>query len=123
MPSTNKDIAETQDFGLAVDRTDHLDDTTVNFVSIRETHSLKDALAGLPGGQCQCLHWGYVFSGKLTVDYGNRQETYGPGDAFYMTPGHVPSAEAGSEFVQFSPKEQLQATMEAIHAALGAPAS
>jgi hypothetical protein len=116
MAFTNKNTAETQDFGLAVDRTAHLDDITVNIVSIRETHSLKDALAGLPDGNCKCPHWGYVLNGSLTVDYGDREETYGPGDAFYMTPGHVPTAQAGSEFVQFSPKDQLQTTMKAIHA-------
>ena len=116
MAYTNKNTAETQDFGLAVDRSAHLDDITVNFVSIRETHSLKDALAGLPNGQCACPHWGYVVTGKLTVDYGDREESYGPGDAFYMTPGHVPTAEAGSEFVQFSPKDQLAATVAAIQA-------
>ena len=113
MGFTNKNT-ETQDFGLAVDRTAHLDDITVNFVSIRETHSLKDALAGLPDGNCKCPHWGYVLSGSLTVDYGDREETYGPGDAFYMTPGHVPSAQAGAEFVMFSPKDELNATNEAI---------
>jgi hypothetical protein len=75
MPVTSKDTAEAQDFGVAVDRTAHLDDLTVNFVSIRETHSLKDALSGLPNGQCVCPHWGYVFSGELTVDYGDREET------------------------------------------------
>lgn len=114
MGFTNKNIAETQDFGVAVDRTTHLDDTTVQFVSIRETHSLKDALAGLPDGNCKCPHWGYLVSGKVTVDYGDREESYGPGDAFYMTPGHVPTAEAGSEFVMFSPKDHLAATMAAI---------
>ena len=118
MGFTNKNIAETQDFGVAVDRTTHLDDTTVQFVSIRETHSLKDALAGLPDGNCKCPHWGYLVSGKISVDYGDREESYGPGDAFYMTPGHVPTAEAGSEFVMFSPKDQLEATMVAIQAHL-----
>ena len=116
MAFTNKNTAETQDFGLAVDRTAHLDDITVNIVSIRETHSLKDALAGLPDGNCKCPHWGYVLNGSLTVDYGDREETYGPGDAFYMTPGHVPAAEAGTELVQFSPKEQLAETMTAMMA-------
>ena len=57
-----RDTAEAQDFGVAVDRSAHLDDMTVNFVCIRETHSLKDALAGLPNGQCRCPHWGYVLS-------------------------------------------------------------
>ena len=118
MAYTSKSTAETQDFGVAVDRTAHLDDLTVNFVSIRETHSLKDALAGLPNGQCHCPHWGYMLSGSMTCDFGDRQETYGPGDAFYMTPGHVPTADAGSEFVMFSPKDELAATESAIQAHL-----
>ena len=116
MAYTSKNTAETQDFGVAVDRTAHLDDITVNFVSIRESHSLKDALAGLPNGHCTCPHWGYVLNGSLTVEYADRSETCGPGDAFYMTPGHVPSAEAGSEFVMFSPKDQLEATNAAVAA-------
>jgi hypothetical protein len=119
MPFTSKNAAEPKDFGVAVDRTAHLDDITVNIVSIRETHSLRDALAGLPNGQCQCPHWGYLLSGSITVDYGDREETYGPGDAFYMTPGHVPTAQAGTEFVQFSPKDDLEATLAAVEAHLG----
>jgi len=118
MAYTSKSTAETQDFGVAVDRTAHLDDLTVNFVSIRETHSLKDALAGLPNGQCHCPHWGYMLSGSMTCDFGDRVESYGPGDAFYMTPGHVPTATAGSEFVIFSPKDELAATEAAIEAHL-----
>ena len=118
MGFTNKNMAEIQDFGLAVDHTAHLDDITVNIVSIRESHSLKDALAGLPDGNCRCPHWGYLLSGSMSVDYGDRTETYGPGDAFYMTPGHVPSADAGSEFVMFSPRDQLEATNQAIQAHL-----
>jgi hypothetical protein len=39
-----------------------------------------------------------------------------------MTPGHVPAAQAGSEFVQFSPKDQLATTMAAIQAAMQAHA-
>jgi quercetin dioxygenase-like cupin family protein len=121
MPSTNKDTAELNDFGIAADRQDHLSDYTVNFVAIRETHSLRDMLASLPQGQCHCPHWGYVFSGRITVEYGDgRSEEYVAGDAFYMPPGHVPSADAGSEFVQFSPKDELATTMAAIQGAMSA---
>lgn len=122
MPSTNKDIAELNDLGIAADRQDHLNDYTVNFVAIRETHSLRDMLASLPEGRCHCPHWGYVFSGRISVDYDGRSEEYGPGDAFYMPPGHVPAADAGTEFVQFSPKAELETTMQAIHAAMAARA-
>jgi hypothetical protein len=33
-----------------------------------------------------------------------------------MSPGHVPAAEAGSEFVQFSPKDQLAQSQAAMMA-------
>ncbi len=36
------------------------------------------------------------------------------GDAFYLPPGHVPAAEAGTEFVQFSPATELAAVMAAL---------
>jgi quercetin dioxygenase-like cupin family protein len=44
-------------------------------------------IAGTPS--CQAAHTGYVIEGRLTVqmDDGDRVE-YGPGDAFYMPPGH-----------------------------------
>jgi hypothetical protein len=105
-----------QDVGPAVDQGGDLDDITVNFVTIRESHSLAPLLRGLPGDSCQCPHWGYLFAGKITVTNADREETYQTGDAFYMTPGHVPAAEAGTEFVQFSPKEQLAETMAAMMA-------
>ena len=117
MPKLSKDSApNVQDAGPAVDRGGDLDDTTVDFVTIKESHSLAPLLRGLPGDSCQCPHWGYLFAGKITVSYADREETYQAGDAFYMTPGHVPAAEAGTEFVQFSPKEQLAETMAVIKA-------
>jgi mannose-6-phosphate isomerase-like protein (cupin superfamily) len=118
MPLTSRETAQEQDFGLAVDRTAELEGYTVNIVTIQQTHSLKDMLAGLPDGQCHCPHWGYLLSGRMTVDYGDRQEEYRPGDAFYMPPGHVPTAEAGTEFVMFSPTDELKATEEAIQSFL-----
>jgi len=54
--------------------------------------------------------------GDTMPSYADREETYQADDAFYMTPGHVPAAEAGTEFVQFSPKEQLAETMAAMMA-------
>ena len=70
--------------------------------------------AGLPGGNCRCPHWGYVIKGRLTVHYDDRDEIVEAGDAFYMPPGHVPAADEGTEFVQFSPAGELAATTEAI---------
>ena len=108
MPKMSKDSApNVDDVGPALDIGGHLDDYTVDFVTIRQGHSLAALLKGLPGDSCQCPHWGYLFSGRITVTYADHEEVYEAGDAFYMTPGHVPAAAAGSQFVQFSPTEQL----------------
>jgi hypothetical protein len=117
MPKLSKDSApNVQDAGPAIDRGGDLDDLTVDFVTIRQSHSLAPLLLGLPGDSCQCPHWGYLFAGKITVSYADREETYEAGDAFYMPPGHVPAAEAGTEFIQFSPRKQLAETLAVIMA-------
>ena len=117
MPKLSKDSApNVQDAGPAIDRGGDLDDTTVDFVTIRQSHSLAALLRGLPGDSCQCPHWGYLFAGKITVSYADREETYEAGDAFYMPPGHVPAAEAGTEFIQFSPRDKLAETLAVMMA-------
>lgn len=55
-----------------------------------------------------------MFKGKLTWRFADHEEVFEPGDAFYVGPGHAPEAEAGSEFLQFSPAEELHA----VHAAI-----
>lgn len=95
--------------GPGEEHTAHLDETTVNFVSIHEDSDLAPLLVGLPDDRCQCPHWGYLFTGRMEVTYADRVEVIEPGDAFPMSPGHSPKAEAGSEFVIFSPKDELAA--------------
>ncbi|MCW2780676.1 MAG: hypothetical protein JWR35_1125 [Marmoricola sp.] len=109
MPTASKETAtNTNDFGLGVDRTEEFGDHTMNFVTIRQDIDLRPMLKGLPNDSCQCPHWGYLFSGRLTVHYADHDEMIEPGDSFYMPPGHVPAADAGSEFVQFSPTDALR---------------
>ena len=100
---------------MAEDRTEEFDGYTVNFVSIRQDADLAPMLKGLPDDRCQCPHWGYVFKGKMTVRYADHDEVIGPGEAFYIPPGHTPAADAGTEFVQFSPTDEL-AISEAVMA-------
>ena len=115
MPKTSKEtVSQVQDFGVAEDRAEDLGGYTVDFVTIHQTHDLVQALSGLPGGQCHCPHWGYVFKGQITITYGDREEVVGAGEAFYMTPGHVPAAIAGTQLIQFSPTDELRTTQEAI---------
>jgi hypothetical protein len=108
----------TMDFEIAEDRSCQLEDFTINFVTIRQDHDLAPMLAGLPGGMCQCPHWGVMTEGRMTVRYADREEVFEAGDAFYMPPGHAPAAEAGSEFVQFSPTDLLAETEAAIAKAM-----
>jgi len=113
MPKASKETAsETNDFGRGVDRTEVFGEYTVNFVTTREDVDLTPMLKGLPNDRCQCPHWGYLFAGQLRVRYADHEELIEAGDSFYMPPGHVPAASAGSEFVQFSPAEALRISQE-----------
>jgi hypothetical protein len=117
MPKISRESApNVQDAGPSLDRGGNLDDYAVDFVTIRQAHSLAPLLKGLPGDSCQCPHWGYLLAGRITVSYSDHEEVYEAGDAFYMPPGHVPAAEAGTEFIQFSPKDELAKTIIAIKA-------
>ena len=117
MPAFSKDTApNVQEACPAVNREGELAGYTAGFVTIRQGHSLAPLLKGLPGDSCQCPHWGYLLAGRITVSYADHEEVYQAGDAFYMPPGHVPAAEAGTEFVQFSPTDQLAVTLTAMQA-------
>jgi hypothetical protein len=125
MPKASMTTAsQVREFALASDRNEDFGDYTVSFVTIKESHDLAPMLKGLPGDSCQCPHWGYVLSGRLTWQFDDHEEVIEAGDAFYVPAGHRPSAIAGSEFIQFSPSEQLAATeramMENMRASQGA---
>lgn len=115
MPAISKTNApNVQDLGPGIDRSGEFDGHTIQIVSIKQTHDLAPLLKGLPDDLCQCPHWGYLVAGRLTVTYADRVEVFEPGDAFYLPPGHSPAAEEGSEFVQFSPTDQLAVTLAVI---------
>jgi Cupin domain len=116
MPKVSKESASGGgDHGLVLDRSEDLEDYTVNFVTFRENIDHAPLLKGLPDDQCQCPHWGYVIKGKMTFRFGDREEVFEAGDAFYAPPGHIPvHNEPGTEIVQFSPAEELRKTTEVI---------
>ena len=113
---SRESASEVADYGPAEDRSAHFDGYTVAFTSIREDSDLAPMLKGLPDDSCQCPHWGYLFSGRMTVRYADHNEVIEPGDAFYMPPGHVPAAQAGSEFIMFSPEDELAVSEAAMTA-------
>jgi hypothetical protein len=117
MPKASKQSAsKIVDYGPAEDRTEEFGGYTMNFVSVRQQTDLAPLLKGLPGDSCQCPHWGYMFKGRMIVRYADREEVIEAGDAFYLPPGHVPAGDAGSEFVQFSPTDELQVSEAAMAA-------
>jgi hypothetical protein len=116
MAKVSKDSAtQGGEFGPVTDRADQLEGYTVNFTAFAEDIDATPLLKGLPDDRCQCPHWGYVIKGRFTYRCGDREEVFEAGDAFYLTPGHVPVGnEPGSEMMQFSPAEELKKTEEVM---------
>jgi hypothetical protein len=114
MPSVSRESGEFQDYGPVEERSAEFDGYNVSFVTFKQAIDGTPMLKGLPDDRCQCPHWGYVLKGKVTFRFADREETYETGDAFYAPPGHIPVHEAGSEYLQFSPAEELHETEEMI---------
>jgi hypothetical protein len=115
MPKASMETAsEVVDAGVMIGRYEELGGYTVGFESFREDADAAPLLVGLPDDRCQSPHWGYVASGRITFSYGDREEVYEAGDAYYAPPGHSTAIEAGTELVEFSPTEELGKTMEVM---------
>lgn len=76
---------------------------------------LAPLLEGLEGDRCQCPHWGYVISGRLTVTYADQEsETCVAGDVVHWPAGHSVRADEDSALVLFSPQVDHQAVLSHI---------
>jgi mannose-6-phosphate isomerase-like protein (cupin superfamily) len=84
-----------------------LDGYTVSMVAVGSDTDLTELLRGLPHDQCPSPHWGVVTQGSMWFRYGDRDEVFGAGDAFYVPSGHTAGATEGAEFVIFSPSEVM----------------
>jgi glyoxylate utilization-related uncharacterized protein len=94
---------------------DELDGYTASFQSLLDDIDATPLMKGLPDERCQCPHWGYVFKGKMTARYADHDEVFEAGDAFYVPPGHVQvKNEPGTEFLSFSPSEELRTAEAAM---------
>jgi hypothetical protein len=119
MPKTSEKSLPLEDFGPVLSRDAELADLAVSFTTFKEETDMAQILAALPTGSCQCPHWGVVRKGGATVRYDDgHEETIETGDLYYMTPGHVPVFQAGTDLIMFSPAAELKATDEAIRAFL-----
>jgi len=95
---------------------------TVGFEFAPAGMDASTMLEGLPDGRCQAPHWGVLLSGKLVVDYGDREEVIVGGQAYYIEPGHRITFPEDSEAVEFTPTAELEKTFEVVrrNAARGA---
>lgn len=84
---------------------------TVAFEQARAGQDASNMVKGLPDDRCQAPHWGYLFSGTMTVDYGDRQETIVGGQAYYVAPGHKLSFQTDCEALEFTPTDALEQTL------------
>ena len=96
----------------------------VSLVTCHRTLDIAPVLRGLPDDLCQCPHWGTIIKGRKLVRYRDHEEVLTTGDLYYMAPGHTTVTDAGTEWVEFSPVEDLKKTNEAVArnlAAMGRP--
>ena len=115
MPKVSKEsAAHIEDHGPVKDHHEEIDGYTVNFVSFGQDIDTTPLLKGLPDDRCPCPHWGYVLKGKVTFRFADREEVFVAGDAFYLPPGHIQLVEAGTEYVQFSPTDELRTVSETL---------
>jgi hypothetical protein len=112
MPKVSKQTCScVTDHGPVVDHGAEFEGYAVNFTEFRQDIDGTPLMKGLPDDRCQCPHWGYVFKGKVTFRYADRDEVYTAGEAFYTPPGHIPvKHEPGSEVLLFSPADELKKT-------------
>ena len=116
MPKTSKATAsDVTDIGILEEHSEELDGGYIaSFCRFREDGDATPVFRGLPDNRCQSPHWGYVFSGKITLKYADHDEVYEAGDAYYAPPGHIPVVTAGTEVVEFSPAAEYRLTQGAI---------
>src|SRR5437588_10725380 len=115
MPKASRETAsQVEDMGVMEGRYEEVGAYTIGFESFREDADTTPLFKGLPDDRCQSSHWGYVFKGKVTFKYADREEVYEAGDAYYAPPGHIPVATEGTEAVEFSPSEEYGRTMEVV---------
>ena len=108
MAKLSKESAEHVDYGPVQAWRAEADGYDMQFVNFRQEIDSTPLLKGLPGDQCHCAHWGYVLSGRVTFTYPDRVEVIEAGQAFYAPPGHLQMADAGTEYLQFSPIKELR---------------
>jgi hypothetical protein len=102
------------DYGPVEDWSEDVDGFTINFVTFKVDVDSTPLLKGLPDDRCPSPHWGYVFNGRVVFTFADREEVHEGGAAFAVPGGHLQRADAGTEYLQFSPADELRTVSETI---------
>lgn len=71
------------------------------------------ALEGLPHNGCPCEHWGFVVAGRMdVVAHDGQTFSFRAGDALHLQPGHRPSFPEDTEWLDYSPTEQVKMLLD-----------
>jgi hypothetical protein len=96
-----------------------VDDITVRHIALPPGVDFTPLFEGLPGGLCQCPHWGQVTEGSITVRYADgTEETTRAGEIYHWPAGHTGWTDEGVVFIEFSPTEAITPVLEHLAAQL-----
>ncbi len=71
--------------------------------------------AGLPDGECQCDHWGYIQSGTMRVHSADGARDYEAGESYYWPAGHNLEAVTDAEYLEITKSDQYDELMAHCH--------
>ena len=114
MKSSINDLPVLRDNPQVMSRAVEWGSMTINAVEVRQTVDVAPLLKGLPDDRCQCPHWGYVIKGRMGIKLPDHEEVCVAGDLYYIPPGHTVVIEEGTKYIEFSPTDELEKTMEVI---------
>jgi hypothetical protein len=109
-----------QQDGVAEFRRIQSGDLTVEFGRVDAPVDFTPYFRGLPDDMCQCRHQGYVVRGRHSFKTKDGVVHVDAGEAFDISPGHIPLPQPGCEWVMFSATAELRKTDEAIQRNLAA---
>jgi len=93
-------------------------DLEIGYTVLNAPASSEGQYEGLPGGLCNCPHYGYVFAGTVRCVYPESEledEVAGPGEVYFFRPGHyMVYEEDHSEVLELNPADALQFLMDHI---------
>ena len=89
-------------------------DVTVEFGSLVSAMDVTPLFRGLPDDMCQCRHLGYVIRGRFIFNTKEGPVEVAAGEAFDISPGHIPVPQPGCEWVMFTDTAEQKKTFEAI---------